>query len=469
MAFTSLNHYLDVEWMEYAYECTRKDGAVGVDGQTAEEYAVDLRHNLTDLIDRLKSGRYRAPPLRRHYIDKAGGGKRGLAIPSFEDKVAQRAIVMLLEPIFEQDFLDCSIGYRPGRNAHQALQVLRSGIMERRGYWVLEVDIRRYFDSLPRTTLRDSIARRVTDGVVRRLIDKWLHAGVLESGQVRYPDAGTPQGSVISPILSNVVLHHVIDEWFTHQVQPRLRGSSTLVRFCDDFVMLLTHRDDAERVLAVLGKRLGKFGLQLHPDKTRLVDFRPRRGPSNSGESALPTSFNFLGFCHVWGTSRKGNTVVRQVTAKDRLARSLKAFNQQCRLMRHWPLDMQHERLCQMLKGHYGYFGISGNIRRLGRVCFACSGCGACGYRGDRGRAPCPGRGIRGCSSASRCLNLGSSIATPWRERTCAMTNRMRELRSCGSVRAEDSNVLGYSDVSRVRFRPWATNPAPFFRALRFA
>ena len=370
MAFTSLNHYLDVEWMEYAYECTRKDGAVGVDGQTAEEYAVDLQHNLTDLIDRLKSGRYRAPPVRRHYIDKPGGDKRGLGIPSFGDKLAQRAIVMLLEPIFEQDFLDCSFGFRPGRNAHQALEVLRSGIMERRGYWVVEVDIRKFFDSLPRTTLRDSIARRVTDGVVRRLIDKWLKAGVLESGQVHFPDAGTPQGSVISPILSNVALHHVVDEWFTQAVQPRLRGPSTLVRFCDDFVMLFAHRADAERVLAVLGKRLGKFGLQLHPDKTRLVDFRPRRGPSDKGETALPTSFNFLGFSHVWGTSRKGYTVVQQFTAKDRLARSLKAFNQQCRLMRHWPLEVQRDRLCQMLNGHYGYFGISGNGRRLGKLHF---------------------------------------------------------------------------------------------------
>jgi RNA-directed DNA polymerase len=242
MAFTSLNHYLDVEWMEYAYACTRKDGAVGVDGQTAEEYAVNLQDNLADLIDRLKSGRYRAPPLRRHYIDKPGGGKRGLSIPSFEDKLAQRAIVMLLEPIFEQDFLDCSFGYRPGRNAHQALQVLHSGIMRWRGYWVLEVDIRKFFDSLPRTTLRESLARRVTDGVVRRLIDKWLKAGVLESGQIHYPETGTPQGSVASPILSNVVLHQVIDEWFTQQVQPRLRGPSTLVRFCDDFVMLFAHK-----------------------------------------------------------------------------------------------------------------------------------------------------------------------------------------------------------------------------------
>jgi group II intron reverse transcriptase/maturase len=368
MAFTSLNHYLDVEWMEYAYECTRKDGAIGVDGQTAEEYAVNLRSNLADLIDRLKSGSYRAPPLRRHYLDKPGGGKRGLGIPSFEDKVAQRAIVMLLEPIYEQDFLNCSFGYRLGRNAHQALQVLRSGIMKQRGYWVLEVDIRKFFDSIPRITLRESLARRVTDGVVRRLIDKWLKAGVLESGQIHYPDMGTPQGSVISPILSNVVLHHVIDEWFTEQVQPRLRGPSTLVRFCDDFVMLFAHRVDAERMLTVLGKRLGKFGLQLHPEKTRLVDFRPARGSADGVDETLPTIFVFLGFTHVWSVSRKGSNVVSQFTAKERLARSLKAFNQQCRRMMHWSLVAQHDRLCRMLKGHYGYFGITGNFRRLVRL-----------------------------------------------------------------------------------------------------
>jgi RNA-directed DNA polymerase len=370
MAFTSLNHYLDAEWMEYAYECTRKDGAVGVDGVTAEAYAVNLQQNLTDLIDRLKSGRYRALPVRRQYIDKPDGGQRALGIPAFEEKVAQRAIVMLLEPIYEQDFLSCSFGLRPGRNAHQALQTLRTGVMDQRGYWVLEVDIRKFYDSIPRSTLRDVLARRVTDGVVRRVIDKWLKAGVLEAGQVHYPDAGTPQGSVISPILSNAVLHHVIDDWFTHQVQRRLRGPSTLIRYCDDFVMLFAHRADAERVQAVLGNRLERFGLQLHPDKTRLVDFRPRRGSHRSEGSALPTSFNFLGFVHAWGTSRKGNAVVLQLTAKDRLARSLKAVNQQCRLMRHWPLDTQHERLRQMLIGHYSYYGISGNSRRLGHLHF---------------------------------------------------------------------------------------------------
>ena len=368
MAFTSLNHYLDADWLGLAYQRTRKDGAVGVDGQTAEDYAAQLERNLQSLIERLKSGRYRAPPVRRHYIDKPGGGQRGLGIPTFEDKVAQRAIAMLLEPIYEQDFLDCSFGFRLSRNAHQALRVLRDGIMRNRGYWVLEVDVRKYFDSISFAKLREMLASRVTDGVVRRLIDKWLKAGVLEAGQVHYPGSGTPQGGVISPLLANVYLHHVVDAWFAREVQPRLRGPSTLVRYCDDFVMLFANRDDAERVLAVLGKRLEKFGLQMHPDKTRLVDFRPRLSTPASVETTLPTTFNFLGFTHLWGKSRKGRAVVRQFTAKDRIARTLKAINQQCRRIRHWPLHEQHRRLSRMLRGHFAYFGISGNFRRLAAV-----------------------------------------------------------------------------------------------------
>jgi group II intron reverse transcriptase/maturase len=367
MAFTSLNQYLDAEWLRYAYECTRKDGAVGVDGQTAQEYAAHLEQNLQSLIDRLKSGRYRAPPVRRHYIDKPDGGKRALGIPSFEDKVAQRAIAMLLEPIYEQDFRDCSFGFRSGRNAHQALQVLRRGVMDRRGRWVLEVDVRRYFDSIDHAKLRELLARRVTDGVVRRVIDKWLKAGVLEQGQLSYPDAGTPQGGVISPMLSNVFLHYVLDEWFAQQAQPRLRGTSILIRYCDDFVMLFACRDDAERVHRVLGKRLAKFGLELHPDKTRLIDFRP---PAErvGVEMTLPTTFTFLGFIHVWGKSRKGQAMMWQRTAKDRLARTLKAINRQCRLMRPWPMVDQHRRLSGMLQGHFAYFGIRGNSQRLAAV-----------------------------------------------------------------------------------------------------
>jgi RNA-directed DNA polymerase len=367
MAFTSLNQYLDAEWLRYAYECTRKDGAVGVDGQTAQEYAAHLEQNLQSLIDRLKSGRYRAPPVRRHYIDKPDGGKRALGIPSFEDKVAQRAIAMLLEPVYEQDFRDCSFGFRLGRNAHQALQVLRRGVMDRRGRWVLEVDVRRYFDSIDHAKLRELLARRVTDGVVRRMIDKWLKAGVLEQGQPSYPDAGTPQGGVISPLLSNVFLHYVLDEWFAQQARPRLRGTSTLIRYCDDFVMLFACRDDAERVHRVLGKRLAKFGLELHPDKTRLIDFRP---PAErvGVETTLPTTFTFLGFIHVWGKSRKGKAMMWQRTAKDRLARTLKAINRQCRLMRPWPMADQHRRLSGMLQGHFAYFGIRGNSQRLAAV-----------------------------------------------------------------------------------------------------
>lgn len=359
MALTSLNQYIDYEWMHHAYQCTRKDGAVGVDGQTAQEYAANLQQNLLSLIDRLKSGTYRAPPVRRHYIEKADGGQRGLGIPSFEDKVAQRAIVMLLEPIYEQDFFDGSYGFRSGRSAHQALQAVRSGVMGQRGRWVLDVDVRKYFDSIDRTRLKEFLAKRVTDGVVRRLIDKWLKAGVLEDGQLFYPETGTPQGGVISPCLANVFLHYVLDEWYSTQVVTRLRGKSTLVRYCDDFVMIFEYKGDADRVYAVLGKRLEKYGLQLHPDKTRLVDFRFRT-PSNQ-RGIYAKTFNFLGFTHVRVMSRNGKRAMLQKTAKDRLARALDAFNQQCRRMRHWLVREQHERLCRMLRGHYAYYGITGN------------------------------------------------------------------------------------------------------------
>ena len=376
MAFTTLNHYVDYEWVKYAYECTRKDGAVGVDGRTGQEYAANLEQNLLSLIDRLKSGRYQAPPVRRHYIAKADGGQRGLGIPCFEDKVAQRAIVMLLEPIYEQVFSDCSFGFRARRSAHQALRAVDSGVMRRAGRWVLDVDVCKYFDSIDRAKLRELLARRVTDGVVRKLIDKWLKAGVLEEGQLFYPPAGTPQGGVISPCLANVFLHYVLDEWFAEQVQPRLRGPSTLVRYCDDFVILFRYREDADKVLEVLGKRLGKYGLQLHPEKTRMVDFRVGQQPTqDEGNALMATTFDFLGFVHVWGTSRKGKAVLRQRTAKERFARATHALNAQCRRMRDWPLREQHQRLCQMIKGHFAYFGISGNYERLAQLNYQAQRC----------------------------------------------------------------------------------------------
>jgi group II intron reverse transcriptase/maturase len=350
MALTTLAHHIDYEWVKYAYDCTRKDGAVGVDGQTGEDYAANLELNLTSLIDRLKSGSYRAPPVRRHYIDKADGSKRGLGIPSFEDKVAQRAIVLLLEPIYETDFSDSSYGYRRGRSAHDALQAIRSGITKQGGRWVLDVDVRKFFDSISHAKLREFLARRVTDGVVRKLIDKWLKAGVLENGRVSFSEMGAPQGGVASPLLSNVFLHYVL---------------------ADDFVMLFAYKDDAQRVLEVLGKRLGKYGLELHPDKTTMVDFRYKpKSVKDEGEKVLATSFNFLGFTHVWVKSRTGRPTVRQMTAKDRMARAKKAINQQCRAMRHWSVRDQHQKLCRMLKGHFAYFGISGNSKRIGGLRF---------------------------------------------------------------------------------------------------
>jgi RNA-directed DNA polymerase len=367
-AIYTLHHHIDYEWVRYAYECTRKDGATGVDGQTGAEYAANLEQNLLSLIDRIKSGHYYAPAVRRHYIAKRDGGMRGLGIASFEDKVAQRAIVMLLEPIYEEVFCDCSYGFRPKRSAHQALQEVWGAIMKRGGRWVLDVDVRKFFDSLVPAELRTFLDRRVTDGVVRRMIDKWLKAGVLEQGQIHYPETGTPQGGVVSPMLANIYLHYVLDEWFTEQVQPRLRGRSTLVRFADDFVMVFERQDEAERVLEVLGKRLGKYGLQLHPDKTQLVDFRAGRKPQHEGEEVQPSTFVFLGFTHVWGKSRWGKSVVRQLTAKDRFARTLAAIDDQCRSMRHETLREQHRRLCRKLKGHMAYFGITGNYRRVARL-----------------------------------------------------------------------------------------------------
>jgi RNA-directed DNA polymerase len=361
----SLHHVIDLEWMQKAYELTRKDGATGTDGVTADEYEANLEANLLDLLERIKSGRYRAPPVRRTYIPKADGSQRPLGIPTFEDKVAQRAIVMVLEAVYEQDFRSCSYGFRPGRSCHDALRELYSVITKQGQYWVLDVDIRKYFDSIPHHHLRAFLDQRVTDGVLRRMIDKWLKAGVLEAGLLQRATEGTPQGGVISPMLSNIFLHHVLDEWFESEVKPRMAGSCTLVRYADDFVMTFKHHRDAKRVLEVLGKRLVRYGLTLHPDKTRFIDFRPQRGEVHADCKAPP--FDFLGFTHTWGKSQKGKNVVRQTTAKSRLARALVAVNDWCRTNRHHLLRWQRDRLAAKLKGHYAYYGITGNMRQLQR------------------------------------------------------------------------------------------------------
>jgi RNA-directed DNA polymerase len=373
MGFTSLNHHLDVRWLYEAFLRTRADGAPGVDGQTAQDYAAQLPENLQALLERAKSGTYRAPPVRRVHIPKGAGSSetRPIGIPTFEDKVLQRAVVMLLEPIYEQDFHDCSYGFRPGRSAHQALEALWQQVMRSDGGWIVEVDIRKFFDTLDRAHLRELLRRRVRDGVVLRLIDKWLKAGVLEGGMLTHPEAGTPQGGVASPLLANIYLHYVLDEWFARDGKPRLRGRAFLIRYADDFVVGFTQEEDARRILEVLPKRFGKYGLTIHPTKTRLVPFgRPaagtRRGAPGSGNR--PGTFDFLGFTHYWGQSRKGTAVVQRRTATNRFQRAVKAIAAWCWSHCHRPLAEQHATLSQKLRGHYAYYGITGNYRALARL-----------------------------------------------------------------------------------------------------
>ncbi len=366
MGFTSLAHLIDIDWLKEAFDRTRKDGAVGVDGQDGKDYAADLEGNLQSLLERAKSGTYQAPPVRRVHIPKAGSATetRPLGIPTFEDKVLQRAVVMVLEALYEQDFKDCSYGFRPGRSAHQALDSLWKQTMAMGGGWIVEVDIRKFFDTIDHGHLRDFLKRRVRDGVLLRLIGKWLNAGVLEDGCVTHPETGSPQGGVVSPMLSNIFLHYVLDEWFEREVQPRLKGRSFLIRYADDFVMGFTCEEDARRVMDVLPKRFEKYGLTIHPDKTRLVPFeRPGidRDGASSESRTPPGTFDLLGFTHYWARSRNGNWVVKRKTSGSRFRRGLHALSDWCRVNRHLPMEEQHRTLSQKLRGHFAYYGITGN------------------------------------------------------------------------------------------------------------
>jgi len=382
MGFTSLAYHMDLDWLKEAYRLTRKDGATGVDGVTAADYERNLEVNLRDLLERAKSGRYFAPPVKRVHIPKAGGGgasdqTRPIGIPTLEDKVLQRAVLMPLEPIYEHDFHASSFGFRPGRSPHQALDSLREQLMNTHGGWVLEVDISKFFDTLDHAHLREFVSRRIRDGVLLRLIGKWLNAGVMESGQISYPDSGSPQGGVISPLLANIYLHYVLDEWFEREVKPRLGGRAYLIRYADDFVIGFTQETDARRVMEVLPKRMGRYGLTLHPEKTRLIPFeRPPKYPPphgggsggpGGGDGEAPGSFDLLGFTHYWSRSLRGNWVVKRKTSSKRLSRALRAMNQWCRTNRHQPLVEQQKSLNRKITGHCSYYGITGNASSLSR------------------------------------------------------------------------------------------------------
>ncbi len=296
--FNALAHLIDVPALTRAYRRQRVDAAVGVDGVTKEHYGQNLEGNLQDLHVRLKAQRYRHQPIRRVHIPKAQGKTRPLGISAFEDKLVQDAVREVLEAIYEQDFLDCSYGFRPGRSAHDAVRTLKRSVERGEVRWMVEADIVSFFDSLDRTELKKMLDRRVADGSLVRLIGKCLHVGVLDGEAVVEPELGTAQGSVLSPLLGNVYLHYVLDLWFATEVTPRLQGKATLIRYCDDFIIGFEREDEARRVMAVLGKRLGRFGLTLHPDKTRRLPFwRPPKA-QQSGKAPRAIQFSERGLHH---------------------------------------------------------------------------------------------------------------------------------------------------------------------------
>ncbi|MGQ7844760.1 group II intron reverse transcriptase/maturase [Granulosicoccus sp. 3-233] len=361
--FTTLHHLIDVEFLQEAFLRLRKEAAAGIDNMTAAEYSEGLVQRLTELHLRVHTHRYRAQPVRRVWIGKEDGKRRPLGIPSLEDKILQRAVQMILQPIYEGEFHDHSYGFRPRRSAHQALSRLREGCFDCEVSSIYDADVSHYFDDIDHQQLNHFLDRKVKDGVVRGLINKWLRAGVVDGDSLYYPPDGSPQGGVISPLLSNIYLHYVLDEWFVHEVQPRLHGRAFLVRFADDFVIGCELASDTDRLGVVIPKRFARYGLQIHPEKTRQVPFwRPSKRMTH--RSGLGT-FDFLGFTHYWGKARSGHWVVKRKTASNRLRRSLRALWTWCRNNRHIRVHEQHQTLSRKLQGHYGYYGIRSNYKML--------------------------------------------------------------------------------------------------------
>jgi len=362
----ALAHLLDVPALTRAYRRARAEAAVGVDGVTKEQYGQELEANCQALHARLKAKQYRHQPIRRVHIPKAQGKTRPIGISAFEDKLVQDAVREVLEAIYEQDFLACSYGFRPGRSAHDAVRTLKRIVDRGEVQWILEADIVSFFDSLDRTELKKMLEVRVADGSLLRLIGTCLHVGVLDGETIVEPELGTAQGSGLSPLLGNVYLHDVLDLWFETEVKPRLQGKATLMRSCDDFIIGFEREDDARRVQAVLDKRMGRYGLTLHPDKTRLVPFRCPSQGQQRGQG--PATFDFLGFTLYWRRTRTGHWRMGCKTRRASLRRAKKAIYDWCRRHRHQPVEAQHAALGRRLRGHFNYFGVSGNFPSLLRL-----------------------------------------------------------------------------------------------------
>lgn len=365
VSFSSLAYHMDAGWLLEAWRATKKDKASGVDGVTAAEYEKELHGNIHALFEKAKSGSYFAPPVKRVYISKGSGKeKRPLGIPTLEDKILQRGIKMLVEPVFEQDFYDFSYGYRPGKSPHQALGRVWQETMNTNG-WIIDLDIRKYFDSIDHGKLREAFTQRVSDGVITRLIGKWLKAGVMEGNELHYEETGTPQGGVMSPLLSNIFLHEVLDRWYDDQVKPLMKGKTFLVRFADDAIMGFSNRQDAQRVLKALNSRMEKYGLSLHPEKTKLIKFQNPDNKKYKMDEEENGTFDFLGFTHYWGKSRKGRQVVKRKTSRKKFRASMQKVKDFCKSYRHEKVGLLIRSLNRKLQGYYGYYGITCNFRSI--------------------------------------------------------------------------------------------------------
>jgi RNA-directed DNA polymerase len=364
--FTALLHHVDVAALTRAFRRLKRGASAGVDGKTVNSFEEDLEGNLQGLCERVHTGRYRPLPVRRVYIPKSDGGQRPLGIPALEDKIVQGAVAEVLSAIYEVDFLGFSYGFRPGRNPHQALDALHTALMSQRVCWVLDADIRKFFDSVDHEWLMRMLAHRIADRRVLGLVRQWLKAGVLESGTWYKTVEGTPQGAGISPLLANVFLHYALDLWVHRWRRQTARGRVIIVRYADDFVMGFQRARDARDMLVDLRKRMAKFVLRLHKKKTRLIEFgrlpaldRKRRG------ARRPETFAFLGFTHYCGWSRDGRFVVKRKTQSQRLTRKLRSLRHEARRRMHEPVAIQHRWLCQVVRGHYRYYGLPSNFRSL--------------------------------------------------------------------------------------------------------
>jgi group II intron reverse transcriptase/maturase len=361
LVFTSIAHLIDEESLERSFRKLRRWAATGIDKRSYCDYEQDLAANIHDLHQRLKSGKYKAPDIRRAWIPKGdGNGKRPLGISTIEDKIVQRAVSDLLSVIYENDFSRHSYGFRKEKSAHQALSYLRSRCMQYSFRWIIDADIKSCFDSFDHRFILEILKKRVNDGSIRKLIGQWMKAEVIDGKQLFRPESGVPQGNIISPLLSNVYLHEVLDRWL-EEIRPMLKGEMFFIRFADDFVIGFEYREDAQRVYQTLPKRFMKYGLTIHPEKTRLLNF----SPENKGGFK---TFDFLGFTHYWTTSKRGFAVIKRKTKRAKVNRVFKALYEYCRDNRHLRVREQWTELCLKIKGYYAYFAIQGNFKFLEQV-----------------------------------------------------------------------------------------------------